>query len=162
MDDVVEDGPMDHLSISLAPFSSIKSSSKVWVGCGVRKWVAVVGEEREGKGLSRVCTVPTYLQPREETGRGGGWTEGWIGMPVEKKKKIFYSSRTVVAGGLPLTVDLCVFFQWTAVHWTCFWCKAAATGAYRPITGYISQSDTERNSSVRTLYSSDTAVLLMK
>lgn len=35
MDDVIQDGPMDHLSISRVPFSSIKSSSRVWVGRGV-------------------------------------------------------------------------------------------------------------------------------
>lgn len=46
------------------------------MGRGVRKWVAVVGEEQEGEGLSRVCTVPAYLQPREETGREGGMDSG--------------------------------------------------------------------------------------
>lgn len=29
------------------------------------------GEEREGEGLSRVYTVPAYLQPQEESGREG-------------------------------------------------------------------------------------------
>lgn len=78
------------------------------------------GGRAGGEGSLKGLHSPSLFTAPRGDREGGGWTEGWIGMPVEKKKKIFYSSRTVVAGGLPLTVDLCVFFQWTAVHWTCF------------------------------------------
>lgn len=77
VDDVAQDGPMDHLSISLAPFSSIKSSGRVGVGGG-RK-----GGGGPLKGLHRPSLFTAPRGEREE----GGWTEGWIGMPVEEGKK---------------------------------------------------------------------------
>lgn len=57
----------------------------------------MVEKRRRGKA-SQGSTQATlaYLQPEEEKREGGGWTEGWIGMPVEAKKKIFYSCRTAV------------------------------------------------------------------
>lgn len=81
-----------------------------------------------------------------------------MGMPVEEKKKDILQLQN---SSSRLTAQrVCVHFL------TGLDCIGHAFDVkqqqHRPITGYISQSDTERNSSVRTLYSSDTAVLLMK
>lgn len=88
-DNVVQDGPMDHLSISQVPFSSIKNS-RSRSGPGSLKRAAVVGKSRlEAGGLSGVLWL-SLTAPRGKKG-GRGWKEGWIGMPKKEKKKYLSS-----------------------------------------------------------------------
>lgn len=74
IDHAVGDGPMDHLSISLAPFSSIKSSSRVWEGREGR-------ERGKGRGGKRPLKGPhspsLFTAPRGDREGGGGQRDGW-------------------------------------------------------------------------------------
>lgn len=72
MDDVVLDYPMDHLSLSLVPLSSIKSSSRVQLGRGGDfERVGAVGKIRRGRA-SQGFTQPQliYSPKRRKGGRG--------------------------------------------------------------------------------------------
>lgn len=116
MDDVVQDGPMDHLSISLAPFSSIKSSSRVGVSRGSLKGVAVVGKSGRGRA-SRGSTQPQLIySPKRREG------ERRVDRGMDRnacrgeEKYIFYRCKTVVVGWLLRGWAVCIFsLDWRAL-----------------------------------------------
>lgn len=60
------------------------------------------------------------------TPRGDKEAGGWIGMPVEEKKKYILqlqnsgSRLTAQRVTTVHTVDVCIVSHWTEVRWTCF------------------------------------------
>lgn len=79
-------------------FQQHKEQQQRLSGLGSLKGEAMVGRRGRGRAFQG-STQPQPIYSPKRRQRGRGWTEGWIGMPVEKKKKhIFYNCRAVAGG----------------------------------------------------------------